>query len=325
MAGRHLKALIAAYRDKDDLAFRRAAQAIIEEEEGKRHVALARDLRRLLASGSELRMPVESMPLPESPRDRDTDLPLTDVGLPTEYLSDLVLSGPLSARLQEMVSEVGLWPVLDAAGVPRRTSMLLYGPPGCGKTSIAAALAGELGWPLVTVRTESVVSSYLGETASNLSRVFEFAHSGAYVVLFDEFDSLGKVRDDPTDHGELRRIVNAVLQLIDRYIGPSLLIAATNHQQVLDPALWRRFSEVLEVPLPTADQTHLLLARLFRGRLGLGVDLRPAVEDLSGLPHAAAEQVGHDALRLAILRKQDKVSAHDLAEAVRRARSRQWF
>jgi SpoVK/Ycf46/Vps4 family AAA+-type ATPase len=239
-------------------------------------------------------------------------------------LDDLVLSPELGARLHEFVREVSVWPELDAAGVSRRRSLLLYGPPGCGKSSVAEALAGELGWPLVTVRTESVVSTYLGETASNLSRVFDFAHSGAYVMLFDEFDSLGKLRDDPADHGELRRVVNAVLQLIDRYVGPSLLVAATNHQQVLDPALWRRFSEVLEVPLPTAEQRRILLSRILRGRIGPGVDLDPLVEGLDGLPHAAAENVGHDALRLAILGGRDVVTGADLTEALTRARARPW-
>jgi SpoVK/Ycf46/Vps4 family AAA+-type ATPase len=324
MAGRHLKALMAAYRDKDDLAFRRAAQAIIEEEEGKKHVALARDLRRLLAAGSGVHMPVDNAPLPESPRDRDTDLPLTEVRSSGLLLDDLVLDTELHARLHELIREVPAWPELDAAGVPRRRSLLLYGPPGCGKSSIATALAGELGWPLVTVRTETLVSSYLGETASNLNRVFEFASSGPYLVLFDEFDSLGKMRDDPTDHGELRRVVNAVLQLIDRYRGPSLLVAATNHQHVLDPALWRRFSEVLEVPLPTADQRRVLLTRTVRGHVGAGIDLDPIVNGLDGLPHAAAELVGHDALRLAILGGRTAVTQADLQESLSRTTRRPW-
>lgn len=324
MAGRHLKALMAAYRDKDDLAFRRAAQAIIEEEEGKKHVALARDLRRLLAAGSAVHMPVDNAPLPESPRDRDSDLPLTEARSSQLLIDDLVLEAELNARLHELMREVPAWPEMDAAGVPRRRSLLLFGPPGCGKSSIAAALAGELGWPLVTVRTETLMSSYLGETASNLNRVFEFAHSGPYVVLFDEFDSLGKVRDDPADHGELRRVVNAVLQLIDRYVGPSLLVAATNHQHVLDPALWRRFSEVLEVPLPTTEQRRTLLTRTLRGHVGPGIDLEPIAGGLDGLPHAAAELVGYGALRLAILDGRGVVTQADLQESLSRATRRPW-
>lgn len=325
MAGRHLKALMAAYRDQDDLSFRRAAQAIIEEEEGKKHVALARDLRRLLASGSTVRMPADASPLPEPPRDRDTDLPLTEVRSSSRLINDLVLDATLSTRLDELVREVPAWPDLDAAGVPRRRSLLLYGPPGCGKSSIAAALAGELGWPLVTVRTETVVSSYLGETASNLSRVFDFAHSGAYVMLFDEFDSLGKLRDDPSDHGELRRVVNAVLQMIDRYVGPSLLVAGTNHEHVLDPALWRRFSEVLEVPLPTEDHRLTLLTRALGGHLSPGVDLSSAARELAGLPHAAVESAAHDALRLAILDRRSSVTSADLDEALGRTARRPWM
>lgn len=315
---------MAAYRDKDDLAFHRAAQALIEEEEGKRHVALAHDLRRLLAAGSSVRMTAGNLPLPEPPRDRDTDLPLAEVRPAVSHLGDLVLDASLHARLTELVAEVSRWHELDVANVPRRRSLLLYGPPGCGKTSIAEAMAGQLGRPLVVVRTDSVVSSYLGETASNLSRVFDFAQSGAYVVLFDEFDSLGKLRDDPTDHGELRRVVNAVLQFIDRYSGSSLLIAATNHPQVLDAALWRRFAEVLEVSLPDESQRCDLLTRPLMGRIEPNVDIAAAADELAGLPHAAVEHVAHEARRLALLDDRQSITGDDIGEALRRAHQRRW-
>src|ERR1700677_4827107 len=168
MAGRHIKDLIAAYRDRDDLLFRRAAQAIIEEEEAKRHTALAQDLRRLLASGSSLQMQRFEAPLPEPPKDRDSAMPLADLSIPERHLTDLVLGQDLSEALAGLADEVGRWATLDALAVPRRNRILLFGPPGCGKTSVAEALAGELGRILVTVRVESVISSYLGETASNL-------------------------------------------------------------------------------------------------------------------------------------------------------------
>lgn len=325
MAGRHLKALIAAYRDKDDLAFRRAAQAIIEDEESKRHGALAQELRRMLASGSSMSMPATNAAALEPPRDRETDLPLADVRSPNRRMSDLVLPAELGERLDELIREVHAWQKLDAAGIPRRRSILLYGPPGCGKTSIAEAIAQALGRPLIVVKTEAVVSSYLGETASNLSRIFEFAKSGPFVVLFDEFDSIGKLREDPTDHGELRRVVNAVLQLIDRYSGPSLIVAATNHQDVLDAALWRRFSEVLEVPKPDLEMRAAILSRILMGRTEPDTNIRRAAEELEGLPHAASEHTAEDSLRLALLDDRALVSSKDLAEAVRRNTARRWM
>jgi SpoVK/Ycf46/Vps4 family AAA+-type ATPase len=323
MAGRHIKDLIAAYRDRDDLLFRRAAQAIIDEEEAKRHTVLAQDLRRLLASGGSLRMPQFEAPLPEPPKDRDSAMPLADLFLPERHLADLVLGEELSEALTSLADEVGRWATLDALAVPRRNRILLYGPPGCGKTSIAEALAGDLGRILVTVRVESIISSYLGETASNLRRVMDFAATGAYVVLFDEFDSLAKDRDDPADHGELRRVVNAVLQLIDRYRGPSILIAATNHSHVLDDAMWRRFDEVLEVPLPTRQQIMHLLSRLLMGR-GADLDLGAAVARLDGFPHASVEALVHAALRNAVAAGRTTITHMDLASALTSVTTRRW-
>lgn len=324
MAGRHLKALLAAHRDRDDLAFRRAAQAIIEEEEGKRHSVLAQDLRRLLASGSSDRLVLDEMPLPEPPKDRDSAVPLVDLELPKRHLSDLVLDANLAQSVQGVADEVGQWDLLDAIGVPRRNRLLLYGPPGCGKTSIASALACDLGRVLVTVRVESVISSYLGETAANLNRVMEFASSAPYVVLFDEFDSLGKDRDDPADHGELRRVVNSVLQMIDRYSGPSILVAATNHQQVLDNALWRRFDEIFEVPAPDHGQMAQLLGRRLMGRMDGEVDIESAASSLAGLPHAAGEYAVHSAIRIAVADDRTKVRDNDLADAIRATSQRRW-
>lgn len=324
MAGRDLKALLAAYRDRDDLSFRRAAQAIIEEEESKRHTVLAKDLRRLLASGTGLSTQTEPAFAVEAPRSRESDTPLVDILSPRRGLNSLVLDDQLARILEELIEEVGRWPEFDAASIPRRRSILLYGPPGCGKTSIAEAIANELSRKLVIVRTETVVSSYLGETASNISRVFDFASSGAYVLLFDEFDSLGKSRDDPSDHGELRRVVNAVLQLIDRYRGPSLIIAATNHESVLDSALWRRFAEVLEVSLPDADARRSVLMRVLLGRASGDANIEYAVDALAGLPHAAVERAGFDALRLAVLGSRSEVGASDVVEATQRTLRRRW-
>ena len=143
-------------------------------------------------------------------------------------------------------------------------------------------------------------------------------------MLFDEFDSLGKDRDDPTDHGELRRVVNSVLQLIDRYTGPSILVAATNHEQVLDSAMWRRFDEVFEVPSPNRDQLVQLMGRLLLGRIEGEVDIEEAADALDGLPYAAGEYTVHSALRAAVSDGRMKVVEDDLMGAVRATTRRRW-
>jgi SpoVK/Ycf46/Vps4 family AAA+-type ATPase len=323
VASKHIKQMIAAYRDGDDLAFRRAAMALIEEEEAKRHPALARELRQLLSASGGHPVSIDMAPIPSPPVDPEHDMPLADISSPRRYLRDLVLAPPVVQQLEVLLDETNRWAEIDAAGLPRRQRVLLHGPQGCGKTSIVEAVAGDLGRLLVLVRVDAVMSSYLGETATNLRRLFEFAASGPYVIFFDEFDALGKERSDPADHGELRRVVNAFLQLLDRYSGPSLIVAATNHESVLDYALWRRFDEVIEVPRPTLEETVQLLRTTLRSSLD-DWTIRRAAEQLVGLPHAAAERVGLDALRTALLQRTPRISEAQLQEAVDRALARPW-
>lgn len=323
MAGRDLKNMIAAYRDRDDLLFRRAAQAIIAEEEAKRHTTLAKDLTRMLASGGAGLTMSESSPVPEPPVDRDSKAPIASVDSPQVFLDDLVLATAVNNSIHELIDEVRMWPELDAAGLPRRNKVLLYGPPGCGKTTMAAALASELGRPLVTANIDGLVSSYLGETASNVKNLFEFASTGSYVLLLDEFDSLGKLRDDPADHGELRRVVNAVLQMIDRYKGSSIIVAATNHSHILDSALWRRFDIVSELGLPSISDHEALLFRSLR-QDAEQVDIPKIASELVGLPHSATRFLANSARRRAIMRGSKKVLQIDVTNALQEVVSRPW-
>lgn len=323
MAGRELKQLFRAYREGDELAFRRAAQEIIEEEESKQHVALARDLKRIIAGGATAAV-AEGVTLPAPPMDREGEWPLAEIRHPSRLMEDLVLPGKLIERLQGVADEFHRWDELERHGVPRRQRLLLHGPPGCGKTSVAEALAAEMGLPLMVVRLDSVVSSYLGETASNLHRIFDYARSASWVLLFDEFDALGKARDDPTEHGEIKRVITAFLQMLDGFRGTSLLIAATNHEQLLDSALWRRFDEILEFPRPTVHQMRKLLRLRLRPVSHPSVDIDAAAHALKGLPHAAVEKAVWDARRFAILAGRDTVDNHDLQRAIQDTRARPW-
>lgn len=323
MAGRELKQLFTAFGAGDELTFRRAAQAIIEEEESKQHHALARDLRRLIAVGGDSSAGA-SVVLPDPPRDRDNDWPLAEVRHPTRYLTDLVVDETVAAAITGIAAEAAHAQLLTDHGVPLRRRILFWGPPGCGKTTGAEALAAEMGVPLVVVRLDSVISSYLGETASNLRRIMEYADQGRWVVLFDEFDAIGRLRDDPTEHGEIKRVVNAFLQMLDQYDGPSTLVAATNHEGLLDAALWRRFDYVVEFRKPTVHQIRQLL----RVRLARIPSSRPNVDKaaslLKGLPHAAVEFAIWDAYRTVLLDGKNEVTAPALAAAIERARQRPW-
>jgi len=324
MAGRQLKALFRAFHERDELSFRRAAQEIIDEEESKHHFALARDLQKLLTVGGPSVDTGAAAIVPDPPRDREGDWPLAEVRAPSRSFDDLVLRPGVSDLLEDIVHEVLLWGELDHHGIPRRQRILMQGPPGCGKTSAAEAIAARLDRPFVVVRLDAVVSSYLGETASNLRRVLEYADQGHFVVLFDEFDSLGRSRDDAAEHGEMKRVVTAFLQMVDKYRGPSLLIAATNHSGLLDTALWRRFDEVITFEPPTVHEIRRLLRNRLRAVPHQSVDIEALARQLKGLPHAAVEKLVWDARRLAVMDKRVGVTAVDIDRATHSVLSRPW-
>jgi len=324
MAGRQLKEIFRAFHTHDELAFRRAANEIIEEENAKHHNALARDLQRLLASGGASVDAGLTVVVPPPPRDREDEWDLGQLVEPTRLLDDLVLAKPLASALAGIVEEVRRWPALDAAGIPRRQKIILHGPPGCGKTTAAESLATELGRPFLVVRLDAVVSSYLGETSSNLRRILDYANQAPFVVLFDEFDSLGRSRDDQSEHGEMKRVVTAFLQMTDRYRGPSLLLAATNHPAILDDALWRRFDEVLEFQKPTVHQLRALLRLRLRNLRHDAIDIDGVASRLRGRPHAAVERLVTDARRSALLRESDRVTSVDIDVALEGVLRRPW-
>lgn len=301
--GRLLRKLIGAGSRTESSEFRRVAEEVIKEERDKKHHLLANDLERILygEQGTSRRTALRPERY-EIPKDRERGLALLEVREPVRALSDLVLSADVRAMLEDVLLERSKEEVLGTYGLRPVTRVLSYGPPGCGKTSAAEALATEIGLELATVRLDAVVSSFLGETAANLRKVFDFVAANRMVVLFDEFDALGKEREDPSEHGELRRVINAFLQLLDAYKGPSLLIAATNHQGLLDRALWRRFDEVLLFDRPTKDQIRdLLRIKLRAVRTDLCLDRDDLVEAFIGMTHADIERVLVRAIKSMVL------------------------
>jgi AAA+ superfamily predicted ATPase len=324
MAGRQLKEIFRAFHARDELAFRRAAMEIIEEEQAKHHTALARDLQKLLVAGGQQVDSGSTIVVPAPPKDREGEWDLGEVREPDRLLEDLILHKALAIALDGVIAEVRSWPRLDAAGIPRRHKLLFQGPPGCGKTTAAEAIASELGRPLLIVRLDAVVSSYLGETASNLRRILDYADQAPFVVLFDEFDALGRSRDDASEHGEMKRVVTAFLQMTDRYRGPSLLLAATNHPSLLDEALWRRFDEVLTFSLPTVHQNRQLLRLRLKNVAHSGLDIERYASALKGLPHAATDKLVADARRNALLRDSHLVEPVDVDMALPGIKSRPW-
>lgn len=234
--------------------------------DGERFLSVAKQIacRASASSSSRINKIIERqkephlVPLP-SGRDRN-DL-LLDNLKPRFVLSDLVLSDETRSWLSEIVLEYSNSHLLSEHGLLPCIRILFDGPPGVGKTAGAEAVAKELGVPFLVARHDTIISSYLGETASNLRKVFDWAGTQRSVVLFDEFDSFGRQRGDSKDVGEMNRILNVLLQLFDRHTGPAMVIAATNLSGVLDSALSRRFDYAVKFSPPTREQMKELVRR----------------------------------------------------------------
>lgn len=198
------------------------------------------------------------------PTEADSTHPLVDIDIVPEA-DGLVLDQAVMSQLEEIIAERERAEELHRAGIGPTRTVLLSGPPGVGKTMAARWLAREMELPLVSLDLSSVVSSYLGTSGRNIKSVLDYAKSGPCVLLLDEFDAIAKKRDDDADIGELKRIVNVILVELDRWPDTSLLVAATNHPQLLDSAAERRFDRSLALDLPGADQRRSILQHLATG------------------------------------------------------------
>ncbi|HWP58271.1 MAG TPA: ATP-binding protein [Candidatus Acidoferrales bacterium] len=322
--GKLLRQLIKAGIEGNMEAFRDASEEVIKEERQKQHHLLANDLERLLYGRPKDLGHAPGRALEKVPVDRERNLPLLDLREPVRRLEDAVLSDETRSAVEEVLQEHHHQERLASYGLRPADRLLFYGPPGCGKTLTAEVIASELGLPLAIVRVDAVVSSYLGETAANLRKVFDFAAANAAVVLFDEFDALAKERADEAEHGELRRVVNAVLQMMDAYAGRSVLIAATNHESILDFAVWRRFEEVLVFEPPNLEQLRRLLALKLRGvRREFEVEDGAVTALFKGMTHADVERVLRRAIKDMVLAAQEFLTVRHLETAARRERPRQ--
>lgn len=315
--GQLLRDLFRGHVRKDEELFRRAAKEIVEQEKLKNHGMLASDLERILVNERQQSKFNERLPgFGDVPKDKDKGFPLLHVRDSDLGWDDLSLPEVSTTLLKALVKENQRRELLAAAGIFPKQRVLFYGPPGCGKTVTATALATDLGWPLAVVRLDTVVSSFLGETSTNLRKIFDFISHRPFVVLFDEFDALGKERESGNEHGELLRVVNALLQLIDAFEGESLLVFATNHQRMLDSALWRRFEVVVCFGIPTTQERTTMLRRFVRNFRHDEAALRKVAMKLSGATGADVEWVALETVRGALLLGHSTLAADDFSRAL---------
>lgn len=228
----YTKQLIVKLEENDDLIASRKFKRLLKAHEKSTLTAMG--------SNREVNIPVDT----ESRTD------LADIIYPESNNVDVILSRGNNEKIQTFILNYENADKLNSVGIGVSNTLLLYGPPGCGKTKSAYLIAKELNLPLVIARLDSLISSYLGTTAKNIRALFEFAQKIPCVLFLDEFDAVAKARDDGNELGELKRVVNSLLQNVDSMSNDSLLIAATNHEKLLDSAVWRRFDYRLRIEKP---------------------------------------------------------------------------
>jgi len=248
---------------------------MVAEERAKSHHVLADRLHRAMQS-----VPVTTSSELKRPQAAGRDFVIESE--PRATLDSLILTLPAEQLSRQLIEEQRRADLLRAQGMQPRHRVLLSGPPGNGKTSLAEAIAESIAVPLLTVRYDALVGAYLGETNARLARLFEYARAMPCVLFFDEFDAVGKERGDVHETGEIKRVVSFLLMQLDQLPSYVVVVAATNHAELLDRAVWRRFQLRIEMPAPAKDATAVLVSRFF--------DAWP--EDAGMAPETVAAQLG---------------------------------
>lgn len=320
-----LKRVVRAIADGSQNDLDRLADKIVDSERKTGHVKLAAQLEAILKQPRPKRLTAPPIPpiadiertLKELPLSRRHGESLATL-LTTDALEHhMVLPPAIEERFARIESEYAARDRLRTFGLKPRKTILLYGPPGCGKSLGAKRLAWNTGLPLMKVRFDVLISSYFGESATNLRAIFIAAKERPCVLLLDECDFIARSRINSKDIGEASRIVNSLLQLMEEYDAPGLLVATTNVESSLDPALFRRFDDVFLVPLPgSAEIEKLLRMTLSTVKLAEPIDWTTLVKQLVGASAAMVVKAAQDAAKAAVLSGRQVVTQANLKQAI---------
>lgn len=293
--------LAEAGAQNDHAKLERTVAALVAEARAKQHHTLADRLAKALGAASPAARPapraVGGTFLPDKVRDLLVERPAR------RSIDDLVLPVDVDAQVRELIEEQQQADVLRAHSLEPRHRVMLAGAPGNGKTTLAEAIAFALGVPFLTVRYDAVIDSYLGETSARLKRVFDFARATPCVLFLDEFDALGKERGDIHETGEIKRVVSSLLLQMDDLPSYTVIVCASNHPELLDRAVWRRFQLRLELPSPTRSDFRRWLDHVGADRKSLGMDPSALAKNLEGGSFAEAEEFLLDVKRKIVLAK----------------------
>lgn len=254
-------------------------------------------------------IPVYKDQLFDAPVDNDTRLNIADIIMPQNIKLDITLSDSVIEPINQFISLVNSKNIIKSKGLDINLSLLLYGPPGCGKTTLAKHIAKELDIPIIIARFDSLISSLLGNTAKNIRKLFDYAKSKPCILFLDEFDAIAKARDDNQETGELKRVINSLLQNIDEFSENGILIAATNHEQLLDSAIWRRFEKIINVSIPNNSEVQNLV-RLYFDKIDSELDVEDKKLEilynyLSGYSHSEIVKILNSAYYNSIIKKDE--------------------
>jgi AAA+ superfamily predicted ATPase len=325
-----LLALLRSHVNGDEQHFYTIAMQIAAQEARLGHTKIAQELKDLVDKAK-----VRSVPFPAALPKGPTATPLVqprgelngllEVRYSELTLNSMVLSDTILPKIERVIEEYRHQDDIRAHGLAPRRKILLYGPSGSGKTMTALALAGELRLPLFTIQLDALITKFMGETAAKLRLVFDQMKSVRGTYLFDEFDSIGAKRTRDNDVGEIRRVLNSFLQFIEDDQSTSIVIAATNHPEILDKALFRRFDDVIEYSLPAISEAVVIVKNRLAPFDTEGMNWKKLEPDFAGLSHAELARMSDDAAKSAILRKTKKILSSDLQKSLRAIKDKQLF
>jgi SpoVK/Ycf46/Vps4 family AAA+-type ATPase len=316
-SGAQIKALLKSHADGDDSQFYAVALQVAAAEARKGHADIARELRDLVENSRKRATRHEAAENILHIAQPDSELSdLLTMTEPKTRLSELVLDEAVLTRIRRILAEQHHLDRLKSHALRPRQSLLLTGPPGCGKTLTASAIAGELALPLFIVRLESLITRFLGETATKLRRIFDGVERFRGVYLFDEFDSIGMARGSENDVGEMRRVLNSFLVLVETHRGNSLVIAATNHGHKLDRALFRRFDDIIEMGLPDRALAERTYRERLAGQKRNKFNYVKLAEASDGLSFAEITRVCEEGIKEMLIQDRQTLSTEDLMRMI---------
>lgn len=315
-----LKKIVESYVTKDQDSFIKYFLQLASQEEKAGHTKIAEELKQSiekLINSNEQNKELKSNKTVNIFKPKENLSELLTVTFSEEKLNNIILYPELKEKIKRVLKENLRKNELSNWGVKPNRKLLLYGPPGCGKTITAKAIASELKLPLLTVNFASLISKYLGSTASQLQLIFNEMNGKPGVYLFDEFDAIGKHRNDGQEVGEIKRVVTSFLQMMDNDHSSSLIIAATNYEKSLDYALFRRFDEILEFKMPTQDDLiELIELRLSIFKLSKKFISNIIKNEKFKLSFADISRACDNAVKNMILEERDYLKEQDLRKAL---------